>query len=295
MSDVFKLPVFPAADVFPMMADDELSELAEDIAANGLHEPLVKAEIETPDEPKHPMTWMLIDGRNRRAACKLAGIEPRIRVLNGDDPTAYVLSANIHRRHMTKGQRAMAVAMIYPERQKGGRGKTSQAKTSAKIGGFSMDLIDKGRAVLCYAPDLAANVLSGVESLDAAYKTAGDRKTAASSEETQLDELRERYPDLADKVVEGELGMPAALVEASNRDAKEREQKETTYHVIEDAVFNLSVFVANDFNSQLATWLDDSRFRETLRARVADRHAGVDFKLCLQRLTKALANMEKDR
>ena len=26
-----------------------------------------------------------------------------------------VLSANVHRRHMTKGQRAMAVAMIYPE------------------------------------------------------------------------------------------------------------------------------------------------------------------------------------
>ncbi|KKL61445.1 hypothetical protein LCGC14_2195200, partial [marine sediment metagenome] len=250
-------------------------------------EPLVKAEIETPDEPKHPMTWMLIDGRNRRAACKLAGIEPSIRELNGEDPTAYVLSANIHRRHMTKGQRAMAVAMIYP----GGSGKGANPKNL----GLSGELIRQARVALQYAPDLAANVLTGAESLDAAYKTAGDRKTAASSEETQLDELRDRYPDLADKIVEGELGMPAALVEASNRDAKEREQKETTYHVIEDAVFNLSAFVANDFNSQLATWLDDPRFRETLRARVADRHVGVDFKLCLQRLTKALANMEKDR
>ena len=292
MSDVFKLPVFPAADVFPMMADDELSELAEDIAANGLHEPLVKAEIETPDEPKHPMTWMLIDGRNRRAACKLAGIEPSIRELNGGDPTAYVLSANIHRRHMTKGQRAMAVAKIYPDPK---RGAHSELNKSTGGLGFDKAYLSHARTVLQYAPDLAANVLTGAESLDAAYKTAGDRKTAASSEETQLAKLRERYPDLADKVVEGELGMPAALVEASNRDAKEREQKETTYHVIEDAVFNLSVFVANDFNSQLATWLDDPRFRETLRARVADRHVGVDFKLCLQRLTKALANMEKDR
>jgi hypothetical protein len=32
----------------------------------------------------------------------------------------------------------MAVAMIYSEPEKGGRGKTSAAKTSAKIGGFSM-------------------------------------------------------------------------------------------------------------------------------------------------------------
>lgn len=31
-----------------------------------------------------------------------------------EDPTAFVLSANIHRRHITKGQHAMAVAMIHP-------------------------------------------------------------------------------------------------------------------------------------------------------------------------------------
>ena len=43
--------------------------------------------------------------------------------------------------------------------------------------------------------------------LDDAYKTAHGRKDAASSEETQLAELRERYPELADKVVEGELGI----------------------------------------------------------------------------------------
>ena len=36
MHDVFKLPVFVAADVFPMMVDDELSELVEDITVNGL-------------------------------------------------------------------------------------------------------------------------------------------------------------------------------------------------------------------------------------------------------------------
>ena len=52
------------------------------------------------------------DARNRRAACKLVNIEPDVHQLDGEDPTAYVLSANIHRRHMTKGQRAMAVAKV---------------------------------------------------------------------------------------------------------------------------------------------------------------------------------------
>ena len=34
--------------------------------------------------------------------------EPDLIELNGQDPIAYVLSANIHRRRVTKGQRAMA-------------------------------------------------------------------------------------------------------------------------------------------------------------------------------------------
>ena len=40
-------------------------------------------------------------------------------IVNDDDPLAYILSTNIHRRHMTKGQRAMAVAMIHPEPERG--------------------------------------------------------------------------------------------------------------------------------------------------------------------------------
>ena len=50
-------------------------------------------------------------------------VAPTTRELNDEDPTAFVLSANIHRRHMTGGQRAMAVAMIHPEPDEPGRGK----------------------------------------------------------------------------------------------------------------------------------------------------------------------------
>jgi ParB-like chromosome segregation protein Spo0J len=45
--NVFALPALPAADVFPMMSEDELQELADDIKENGLREPLVIADIET--------------------------------------------------------------------------------------------------------------------------------------------------------------------------------------------------------------------------------------------------------
>ena len=58
-----------------MMFDDELKTLAADIKANGLRDALVIAEV---DEET-----VLVDGRNRRTACKMAGVEPTTRRLNG--------------------------------------------------------------------------------------------------------------------------------------------------------------------------------------------------------------------
>ena len=72
------------------------------------------------------------------------------RELNGEDPKAFVISANIHRRHMTKGQQAMAVAMIYPDPEKGGRGK--KAPTSGEV---PSQRIADARAVLAYSLELA--------------------------------------------------------------------------------------------------------------------------------------------
>ncbi len=102
-----------------------------------------------------------------KAVCKIAGVEPTTRELNGEDPTAFVLSANIHRRHMTKGQRAMAVAKIYP----GGSGKGANPTNL----GLSHELIRQARLVLQYAPDLADKILVGTAKLDDAYKTARER------------------------------------------------------------------------------------------------------------------------
>ena len=87
---------------------------------------------------------------------------------------------------MTKGQRAMAVAMIYPDPEKGGRGKKSGAKTSDLVGGFSMDFVDKARTVLKHAPDLAHQVLQGSEKLTASYRTARLLKVDAETHDARL-------------------------------------------------------------------------------------------------------------
>jgi hypothetical protein len=48
---------------------------------------------------------------------RIAGIEPSFASLNGSDPVAYILSANVARRNLTKGQRAMAVARLVKNSQ----------------------------------------------------------------------------------------------------------------------------------------------------------------------------------
>ncbi|MGI8515375.1 MAG: ParB/RepB/Spo0J family partition protein [Acidimicrobiia bacterium] len=95
------LEVHPVAAAFPMLADDELQALAGDIAANGLRQPIVI------------QGGVLIDGRNRLRACELAGVEPTAVELAADvDPVAFILSANLARRHMSKGQQALALARV---------------------------------------------------------------------------------------------------------------------------------------------------------------------------------------
>jgi hypothetical protein len=136
------------AQLFPMMTDDELHDLAEDIKENGLLHPIVLDG-----------DGVLIDGRNRLRACEIAGVEPTYQSLNGHDARAFIVSANLARRNLTKGQQAMALAMIYPEAEKGGRGRKSAAN-SLVSSGFSRQRLDQARSVLHHSRALAEE-LSG--------------------------------------------------------------------------------------------------------------------------------------
>lgn len=199
--------VHPAAAVFPMLADDELAEIAADIKANGL---------------LHPITLdkdgAIVDGRNRHAACLLAGVEPTFTTLaDGVDVVAFILSQNVHRRHLTKGQRAMAVMVV-------NSGYSQRAM--AAIMDTSQGLIMQASVVLKHAPDLVENVISGAMTLEAAYAEARRSKDAASSMAAQLGALRAEAPDLAVLVVEEQLTLREALDVLARRRADERRRRE---------------------------------------------------------------------
>jgi len=122
---------------------------------------------------------LLLDGRNRLAACQLAGVEPRFETLDGQDPVAYILSSNIQRRQMTKGQTAMAVARVRDFQFL----KITDAAEQARV---SVGRVGQAVTVLTHAPDLADAVLSGATPLDTAYEQARARKGVACSMEAQI-------------------------------------------------------------------------------------------------------------
>ena len=109
------------ANIFPMMGKEELGELADDIMQNGLRQPIVLYQ------------GQILDGRNRYQACELAGIESDCTEYEGDDPLGYVLSLNLHRRHLTASQRAALAAEIANMTQGGDRISDQSAKLPVGI------------------------------------------------------------------------------------------------------------------------------------------------------------------
>jgi hypothetical protein len=90
-----QLPFHDDAALFPLMEEEELRSLADDILAHGQR------------NPARRYNGKIIDGRNRVLACDLAGVEPWIIDWEGPgDPLDYIVSENLYRRHLTTAQKA---------------------------------------------------------------------------------------------------------------------------------------------------------------------------------------------
>lgn len=144
-----------AANIFPL-DDEHLDELVDDIKQHGQR---ISIEI---------FEGKIIDGRRRWLACKKAGVTPRIVEVSPDDPVAYVLSLNLHRRHLTASQAAMcaqrARAMYdqaAKERQKlsEGRGKKGENNCSDLNKGQARDQVGRAFGISGGTVDRAAKVV----------------------------------------------------------------------------------------------------------------------------------------
>jgi len=177
-------PPHPVADLFPMMSTTELGALAADIEERGLDEPIVLFE------------GKVIDGRNRQAACTIAGVTPRFVEWDGEGSlVSYVLGRNLHRRHLTNQQRAVVAAKakeLLVEEAKGRRSENLKQNKAATDGldpghrsagrsaavaaetlKVSRDAVNKASKIIKDGdPELVAAVEHETVSLDAAATVA---------------------------------------------------------------------------------------------------------------------------
>lgn len=166
-----ELELHPLCTLFPRLTGADFDALRDDIAANGLRQPIVTYQ------------GMILDGGNRFRACLAANVTPTFTAFAGDDPTTFVLSSNLHRRHMSAGQRASIVSLAANwarSQTHGGNRKLqgealhleSVAERAAKSGATTRTQKDADKLAKNH-PDVAQQVADGKKSL---YQAAKDFK-----------------------------------------------------------------------------------------------------------------------
>lgn len=160
----------PVADIFPMMSTEEFAALKTDIKANGLREPI----------------WLhdgqIIDGRNRFRACAEVYVKPVFRHWDGQGSlVAFVVSLNLHRRHLSESQRGMVAAKLatmqrgqfFGNQQVSANLQTPTRAEAAEMLNVSERTVNAAAKVKDEgAPELVAAVESGRASVSAAAEVA---------------------------------------------------------------------------------------------------------------------------
>ena len=190
------IPVHPVASLFPMIDDESLQGLADDIRENGLREPIVLAHMGDGFDDE-----VLIDGRNRYRACLLAGVEPKFVDLHTlpnvsadegadfiteESVSRWIVSHNLHRRHLSPSQRtavAVEFVAVFTEAAKkrqieGGRaGAEVTNSSSGRVGANFPQPVEVERGPR--ATDEAAELfgVSGRSVRDAQYVKNNDPET----------------------------------------------------------------------------------------------------------------------
>jgi ParB family chromosome partitioning protein len=219
-----------AAKLFPLLPDEELNDLAEDIKENGLLNPIMLFE------------GKVLDGRNRALACKKVGsaISTNEWQSNGTSPVAWVISQNLHRRHLTASQKAVVAYELEPlfakkakkrQKQHGGtapgRSRNTSPENGGSIGesqklaaksvGVSHGYVAELKKIVAKDPSLLPQIKAGKLTIPEAQKKLGFRQSTAAMVSAESNEWYSPkiYIDAARKVL-GEIELdPASCVKAN--------------------------------------------------------------------------------
>jgi ParB-like chromosome segregation protein Spo0J len=208
MSAIAGLEVHEAAELFPLITGPDFDALVNDIRLNGQMEPIV-----LDGESR------IIDGRNRARACEALNVRPVTKRYDGDNVVQFVVSHNLHRRHLTDSQRAMIAASLATRRP--GYGADALRKMGSDLGDIAQigmttaqagQLLAVGESSIKKAkvvrregtPELQALVAEGHAPVTTAARvalemTAGEQHEYVEAVRGGADPVKAAPPDLQQK------------------------------------------------------------------------------------------------
>lgn len=193
------------ATLFPLIPDDELQQLADDIRDNGLQTPITLFE------------GKILDGRNRLRGCQRAGVEPTFSEYTGNDPEAFVISRNLNRRHLTTSQRSIIAGKLAKRKEGQGNSANLQSSTSTAEAAAQMQVsprsVSAARKLLKEGDEeTIAAVESGKKTLAAAVKALPEKPKPAAKPVKPSD----KYDAALDRI-ERICGKPVARAIRENK------------------------------------------------------------------------------
>ncbi len=175
-----KFLIHPYAADWPTLTGDELERITRSIKERGQRNPII---VRNSDK-------VLVDGRNRLAACEAIGVEPTVEYLDLTEDETLDLIADLNgcRRHLNESQRALLAARYVEAKRKVAeadkllsKGKPEPAlsidsaatvrkttEDAAKKFNVGEASIYRAKAVEKKSPELAADIKSGKETVNSA-------------------------------------------------------------------------------------------------------------------------------
>ena len=207
------------ANIFPAMADAEFQALKADIEQYGQREPIWLFE------------GKVIDGRHRLRACTELGRAPRTEIYDGFDATAFVVSLNLHRRHLSASQLAFVAleierveADLAKKRMSAGGGDKKSGPTqvsdpvqiqgrgearekAAAAVGVAASYVSDAKRIAREAPELAEKIKAGEATI-----TQAKRELKEQAREQRREENRQLIAQAPSPVVASKAARYATIV-----------------------------------------------------------------------------------
>jgi len=199
----------PLSAIFPLMNQEGIRELGLDMKNNGQEDAIVLFE------------GKILDGRNRYFACKMFEIITKFEELKeGIDPLTFIISKNLHRRHLNTAQRCeIALKLLRIERKKA---KARQIRTQFKQKSKNNNLKSKETVRVTLPP--TENDLEKGKSIEITAKKA-NVSSRTLKKAIKIKEAAEKEPEIEkkwEKAKQNKLSIESIYQEIKKKEGKEK-------------------------------------------------------------------------